>query len=61
MLTNGTARPSEDAPFSYMDLKMCKDQIDTCFTMDSLKIANAYLIAQRSGKLTEALEKKYEN
>ena len=51
----------QHAPFSYMDLNMCKDQIDTCFTMDSLKIANAYLTAQRSGKLTEALEKKYEN
>lgn len=55
------SRIIQHAPFSYMDLNMCKGQIDTCFTMDSLKIANAYLTAQRSGKLTEALEKKYEN
>ena len=48
-------------PFSYMDLNMCKEQIDRCFSTDSLKAANAYLTAQRSGKLTEALEKKYEN
>mgnify|MGYP007017244612 CR=1 FL=1 len=48
-------------PFSYMDLRMCKEQIDTCFTVDALKVANAYISAQHAGKLTESLEKKYEN
>jgi len=48
-------------PFSYMDLDKCKEQIDTCFAPDSLKAANAYISAQLSGKLTDKLEKKYEN
>ena len=48
------------APFSYMDAGLCKAQIEKCFSTDSLKTANAYLAAQRAGKLTEVLEKKYE-
>ena len=48
-------------PFSYMDLEKWRQQIDTCFTPDSLKAANAYIAAQLSGKLTDKLEKKYEN
>ena len=45
----------EHKPFSYINAGVFKGMIEKAFTPNSVKIANAFVLAQRTGKLTEQL------
>jgi len=51
----------EHKPFSYINADVSKGMIEKAFTPNSVKIANAFVQAQRTGKLTEQLEGRYED
>ena len=48
-------------PFSYINAEVFQNMIERAFTPNSVKIANAFIQAQRTGKLTEQLEGRYED
>ena len=47
-------------PFSYLNGAVLRGLIEKAFVPNSVKIANAFIQAQRTGKLTEQLEGQYE-
>ena len=51
----------EHKPFSYINAAVFQNMIERAFTPNSVKIANAFVQAQRTGKLTEQLEGRYED
>ena len=48
-------------PFSYLNGAAFRGLIEKAFVPNSVKIANAFIQAQRTGKLTEQLECRYED
>jgi len=51
----------EHKPFSCINADVFKGMIEKAFTANSVKIANAFIQAQRSGKLTDQLEGRYQD
>lgn len=49
----------EHRPFCFINGPIFRGLVEKAFTPDSVKIANAFIHAQRTGKLTEQLEEKY--
>lgn len=51
----------EHKPFSYINADVFRNMLEKAFTTNSVKIANAFVQVQRTGKLTDQLEGRYQD